>query len=535
MRAIAALLAGLLLAGCHPAERAAEAGKPSNTAVIQFAQEPETLDPYLSALASTNSLASLFYSGLVQVDDHGEWVPDLATRVPTPENGDVVVVPGSMRVTYHLRPDVRWQDGKPVTSQDVAATLRLIIDPRFPGLSRAGYELIRTVETPDAQTAVLVFSAPYAPYLELFPYVLPAHVITAHDHPEREPWNRAPVGSGPYVFKSWANGDRLVATANPGYFRGEPGVPRIVVRFVGDDQTALSLFRSGELDLFQGAAPTQLPDLKKEAKGRVSLTPTPTWEHILFNLDRPALKDVRVRRAIAHLINRKQLNDTCYGGACRPAWSEVPLNSWAYDPKVENRYPYDPAVAASLLDEAGWKKGPDGIRQHGGQKLHLQLITTTDKPGRALAAQLWRRQWHDAGIDLGIERLPAAAIWGGGNGRLAEGSFDLALIASSSRPDPDTSFRWSSNELPPVGQNRSRYRSDTADLLLTAGEHTIPRAARKRIYARLAEQLSLDLPVVPLLYWVGIDATSSRLSGYKPNPTLRGNLWNVWEWKLKPS
>lgn len=507
---------------------------PADTVVVQFAQEPDTLDPYLSALASTDAIASLFYSGLVLVDDHGEWAPDLATRVPTPENGDVLLVGGKMRVTYHLRPGARWQDGRPVTSQDLAATFKLVMNPRFPGLSRAGYELIEAIETPRPDTAVLVFKQPYSPYLELFPFVLPAHVIEASARPEAEPWNRDPLGSGPYRFARWVSGDRITATANPTYFRGAPGIPRIELRFVGEDQSALNLFRSGELDLFQGASPTQLAVLEREAPARLHRTPAPTWEHLLFNLSRPVTGDVRVRRAIARLVDRPALDAAAYGNAFTPAWSEVPRASWAYEPAVERLNPYDPAAARTLLDRAGWQPGPGGVRIKDGHKLTLSLVTTSDKPARALAAQLWRRQWHDLGIDLQIERLPASALWGEG-GRLTKGDFDLALIASSSRPDPDTSFRWRSDQMPPAGQNRARYRSSIVDRLLDAGERTLPRAQRRPIYQQLARQLSLDLPVVPLLYWVGIDATSPRLEGYRPNPTLRGNLWNVWEWKLKSS
>jgi peptide/nickel transport system substrate-binding protein len=287
----------------------------------------------------------------------------------------------------------------------------------------------------------------------------------------------------------------------------------------------------------QGASPTQLALLKLEAGDRLRQTPSPTWEHLLLNLDRPALKDLQVRRALAHLIDRQRLNVAAYAGAYRPAWSDVPAASWAYNPAVENRYPYDPARAGALLDAAGWRPGPDGIRVKAGHRLHLQFVTTSDKPSRALAAQLWRKQWQTVGIELSIDRLPASAIFGAAStgGRLASGTFDLALIASSSRPDPDTSYRYRSDQMPPAGQNRGRYRNLTVDRLLAEGQQTLPKLARKRIYASLAEQLSLDLPVVPLLYCVGIDAISRRLEGYRPNPTLRGNLWNVWEWKLKPS
>jgi peptide/nickel transport system substrate-binding protein len=507
----------------------------ADTAVVQLSQEPDSLDPFLSAMNVTTTVSTLFYSGLVSLDDRGDWIPDLATRVPTVANGDVTLAGGGMRVTYHLRPHVRWHDGKPLTSKDVAATWQLLLNPKFPTLSVAGYERIARVETPDPLTAVVVYKTPYAPYLELLPFVLPAHLIDARGaDPAHGAWNRAPMGTGPYVFVGWVNGDRLVAKANPDYFRGKPGIPRIEVRFVNNEDSAFQMWRAGEVDLLQSAPPTEYDFLQAQAPGRVFVTPSSTWEHLLFNLDSPVLKDVTVRRAIAHLIDRQQLDAAAYGGVFQPAWSDVPTFSWAYDPKVEKRYPYDPAEAGRLLDAAGWKRGPDGVRQKDGRPLALRLVTTSDKPSRSRAAQIWRRQWHDAGLALSIESAPGNVVFGSArsHGKLASGDFELALVAGVSRPDPDASFRWRSDQVPPEGQNRARYRSPVVDRLLDEGQRTIDPVARKPIYHRIAEQLSQDLPMVPLLTWSSIDVTSERLKGFRPNPTLRGNLWNVWEWRL---
>lgn len=525
------------LAGC-PAAAPRSAGPstspPTRTAVVQFLQEPDSLNPYLSPMGATSALAALFYSGLVIPDDRGAWRPDLAEAVPTLANGGVRREGAGMRVTYRLRPGVTWHDGKPLTAEDVRASWALVMDPRFPAISRAGYDQIKAIDAPDPRTVVVRFKRPYAPYLELFPYVLPKHVLGDRRDATRQPWNRAPIGSGPFVLERWLSGDRLTARANPRYFRGAPAVPRIEARFVSNEATAYQLWRLGELDLLQGAPPTSHDALQREAPGRVYVTPTGTWEHLVFNLERPAVADVRVRRAIAHLIDRQQLNARAYGGMLQPAWSELLPGHWAFEPRVENRWPPDPVAARRLLDEAGWLPGPDGVRLKGGRRLTLSLVTTSDRPARALAAQLWRRQWRDAGIELEIDKQPASVVFGGTGGRLAAGAFDLALIASVSRPDPDSSFRWRSDQIPPAGQNRARYKRAQVDRLLDEGLRTIEQAGRKRVYHDLAAQLSLDLPVVPLLYWVGIDATSARLRGFRPNPTIRGNLWNAWEWHLEP-
>lgn len=527
-RALALALGAALLAGC-----AGNQLQPG-TAVVQFGQEPDSLNPFLSAMSATGALSAVFYSGLVTLDDRGEWAPDLATRVPSMANGDVSVAGGRMRVTYRLRPDVRWHDGKPFTSQDVVATWRLLVDPKFPSISVAGYERIQAIETPDAHTAVVVFKAPYAPFLELLPFILPAHLITGDADPAKASWNRAPMGTGPFKFASWVSGDRLTATANPAYFRGAPGVERLEIRFVPNEDAAFQLWRSGGLDVLQSAPPTEYDYLQSQAPGRVHVTPSATWEHLLFNLERPVVKEPRVRRAIAHLIDRQELNAKAYGGVFQPAWSDVPTFSWAYNRGVEKRYPYGPAESAKLLDAAGWKMGAEGLRMKDGQPLALTLVTTNDKPSRTRAAQIWRRQWREAGIQLNIETSPGSVVFGSArsNGKLASGDFDLALVAGTARPDPDATFRWRSDQVPPDGQNRARYKSAEMDRLLDDGQRTLDQAARRAIYFRVAERLNQDLPMVPLLTWSSIDTTSERLTGFRPNPTLRGNLWNVWEWRL---
>ncbi|MEB3221878.1 MAG: peptide ABC transporter substrate-binding protein [Candidatus Sericytochromatia bacterium] len=512
----------------------AGAAAPAGTCVVVLPQEPELLNPYMSPMASVSTVSSLFFSGLVIPDEQGRWQPDLAERVPTLANGDVVLRGGGMRVRYRLRRNVRWHDGRPFTGEDVRATWRLVMNPAFPAVSRAGFEELRGVEVPDPHTVVLDFKRPYAPYAELFPYVLPAHVLAASREPARAAWHRAPVGTGPFRLTGWRSGDRLLAVAHEGYFRGRPPIPRLDVRFVPNEATAYQLWRVGEADLLQGAPATAYDALQREAPGRVWLTPTGTWEHLVFNLERPVWSDVRVRRAIAHLVDRQQLNARAYGGVLQPAWSELTPGHWAFDARGTNAYPPDRAAAERLLDEAGWRLGPDGLRRRGGVPLAVTLVTTSDRPGRNLAAQLWRRQWRDLGITLTIERWPPAVVFGSAGGKLAAGAFDLALIASLSRPDPDTSFRWRSDQVPPAGQNRSRYRDPRVDALLARGLATLEPRARATLYRDLAERLRLDLPVIPLLYWVALDATSPRLRGFRPNPTIRGNLWNVWEWKLEP-
>jgi peptide/nickel transport system substrate-binding protein len=494
---------------------------------VHFTQEPDNLNPYVSTLNATGAIAGLFWNGLLMVRPDGGYEPELSVRVPTLENGDVVLDAKGMHVTYRLRRGVVWHDGRPLCAQDVVATYQMLMHPKFPALSRAGYERIAGMTCLDARTVVVHFKTPYAPYRELFPYVLSARHTDA--------WQAWPIGTGPYCFRRRVSGDRIVASANVRHFRGRPGIERVVLRFVPHDGAALMMWQSGDVDVLQGASPAQWDHLRGMKAGAVSCIPTPVVEQLVFNLTHPILGDRRVRQAIAYLVDRHELSRRAYSGVCMPAYSELPPSHWAHTQAGIVRYERNARLAEQLLDEAGFKRSVDGVRKRGQTALSLTLLTTSDRPSRALAAQLWRRQWRESGIDLQIERLTPGMVFGSmaSGGRLATGTYDLALIASASRPDPDTSVRWRSDQMPPFGQNRTRYRSQAVDAWLQAGQTTIGDARRKPIYHAIARQLNLDLPALPLLYWMSIDAVSPRVSGFSANANLRGNLWNIWQWTLK--
>lgn len=535
IRSLAGGLAlAVALAGCAGSESAIA----PDVAVVQIGQEPDTLNPYLSPMRATSDLAALCYAGLVTIDPQGEFRPDLASVVPTRANGLVSLdEKGRMRVTYRLRPNARWHDGKPVTSADVKATLALVRDPAFPAVSTAGYDRIQAVETPDPHTAVLVYDRPYAPYLELFPYLLPAHVLDALPPGTKHQggFNLEPVGAGPFRLVDWRSGERLRFTAFDGYFRGKPGLKAVEARVVPQEPSAFGLWKAGQLDLLQSATAPELPALRAHDAAHVHAVPSAAWEHLVFNLERPGTGDVRVRRALVSLVDRAGLTKGAYEQAYTPAYGDLPLSSWAHTEPFK-RHRLDPALAARELDAAGYRQDAKGVRRDvAGKPLTLELVTTSDSPNRERAALILRQAWRKAGVAVSIEKQPASKVFGTpeAGGLLASGAFDVALVASVARPDPDASYRWRSDQVPPEGQNRARYREPQVDAWCDAGQRELDRSARRALYAKLSARLAEDLPVLPLVYPTSVTATSARLKGYVPNATLRGNLWNAWEWRLE--
>ncbi|MFN3430502.1 MAG: ABC transporter substrate-binding protein, partial [Candidatus Sericytochromatia bacterium] len=302
------------------------------------------------------------------------------------------------------------------------------------------------------------------------------------------------------------------------------------------ENAAFTLLKSGELDIYQSANINQFEAVKKLAHVNVEAPPALTWELIGMNLERPILSDIRVRRAIAFAINKKQISEKIYQGLYAPAHSDQTPLSWAYNKKIENLYPYDPEKSKALLAEAGWKEGLDGIRTKDGQRLSLKISTTAGRKPRELTELVLKYYFKKVGIEMVIDNVPGTILFGPyPGGTLKGGKFDLGMWAWSAGTDPDNYSLWHSSQIAGKGnngQNSSRFRDAEMDKLLVEGTQVLQREKRAAIYKRTAEILAEQVPIIPLLYWANINPVTKRLKNFKPNASNQGNLWNCYEWEL---
>jgi peptide/nickel transport system substrate-binding protein len=526
------LLAAVVLAGCP--QRAGTRDDNARTIVVRSPQEPDGLNPYLTGMSAAVDAYQPIFSGLLAVDDQLHFVPDLALEVPTPENGGVASEGKGMVVTYHLRHGVRWHDGRPFTSKDVAFTQKVIADPKVLVVERQGHDLIDRVETPDPYTAKVHFREVYAPYLQLFKAILPAHILEHEADINHCAFNRAPVGTGPFKFDNWRSGDRLAYKANPDYFRGAPAFDRLEFKVVPDDNAAFVQLKNGVIDVYQTVNLSQYRAVQKLEGVKVYTTPALLWEHLSFNTEKAFFKDVRVRQAIAMAIDKNVLSDKVYDGVYKPAWCDQNPRSWAYSPDLVNDWPYDPARAARLLDEAGWKPGADGVRVKDGKRFSVSFSTTAGKKNRETAQLLIRHFLKQVGIEVKIANYAGVSLFGAyPTGIIKSGKFDMAMWAWETGPDPDNLNSWHSDRIPPNGSNQTRYRNKDLDHVLEAATRTFRQNERQALYRKASHILAKDLPNIPLLYWTVLDAATTRLEGFRPNPSSAGNLWNVYEWRPK--
>jgi len=532
--AIVCLTATLVSALPHGAVAQTASGA---TLRIALSEEPATLDPVVGTLAVETDIAALIFDGLVRYDERGNAVPDLAERVPTRENGGIAA--DGKSITYHLVRNARWHDGVPVTSDDVKFTFEALMNPINNVVQREPYDEMTRVETPDPHTVRIVLKRPWAPAVDGFSNridgsIVPAHLLRKLDDLNHADFNVLPVGSGPYKLVAWHHGSDMVFAANPDYFRGAPKIPRVVVRFLENDNTMLIALRTGEIDLGDTLNISTFFNLGTVAGLVPAVNAKSYWEHLTFNVSRPPLDDRRVRLALCYGFDVHQISANVYHGlgALGPG-SINPVTPW-YDHKV-NYYPFDPKRAGELLDEAGWKLGSDGIRVRDGKRLELTFISTSQNITRTQTMVLLQEHWKAIGADVEVKTFPPATMFAqaANGGPFYGGKFDIALSAFvSDTPDPNQLNVNPQDRIPPLGNNMSRYRNPELTHLEAAAAQTFVVADRKRMYARIQEIVNRDVPYYTLTWLPVTDVRAAALDGVKPT-IVNSTFWNIADWQFR--
>jgi len=382
-----ALAACVVVTACS---RSDDGGSPSGrhswtqAGVLRIATSlsPNTLNPILSTQQVEAMVQAFSLDPLIATDEKGNDVPILAASVPTLENGGISR--DGLTITYRLRRNVRWQDGAPFTSRDVAFTFRAIMNPATAVATRHGWDQIARVDTPDAYTAVFRLKQPFAPAVHTFfahsdapYYVMPAHLLDRYHDLNRVPFNSKPVGTGPFKLVRWLRGDRIEYVANDDYFLGRPKLRKIIVHLVPDENTISSEMQAHEIDWFSAATPRMYPQLKAIQGIDIRLVPMNANDAIIFNTKRPPFDNPNVRRAVGLAIDKPLLVREATYDTTVPATEDLPSFMWAFDPNAGTTA-RDLAAANGLLEAAGWSRTADGIRFKDSKHLTMGLAYRTD-------------------------------------------------------------------------------------------------------------------------------------------------------------
>ena len=498
--------------------------------------QPDNLDPLLGTQTIDTDLSLFWGAYLFLFDDRSAVRPELATVVPTVENGGVS--PDGLRITYHLRRGVRWQDGVPFNAADVVFSWRQVMNPRNDTGSRQGYELIRRIDTPDPYTLVVHLRQKWSPFVATFftmsstTYgILPKHLLAKYRDINDVPYNRLPIGTGPFRVVS-NTGTTIEMTANPSYWRGPPRIHEIDFKVVRDDQTILDMVKQHQVDFYINAAQALEPQLHGIRGATVYVYPFTKFTDLGFNLTRPQLHDVRVRRALAYATDRSQLLTSVAHGVNLPADGDQPPFFWAHSDAV-SRYPYDPSAAARLLDEAGWHQGRDGIRYREGRPLRLVMVGFSGSSTTEEAERWIKHQWRQVGIDLDIENYSSEKLYASqAEGGIEQiGKFDVAFEEWANGVDPDESQLFLCALRPPEGWNIYHYCDPALDGAEAKAVSDYGRDLRKRDYAHVQAILTSDLPIFVLWFQQRQDVVNIDLRNYRPANAV-SPFWNTWQWEI---
>jgi peptide/nickel transport system substrate-binding protein len=541
----ALLSAAVVLCSCSKVETASSGGPGgqrnfwTRPGVLRIADlgEPDTLNPVVGT-SQTDVDLSLFWAGyLFNYDDKGEFVPELATALPTEANGGISQ--DGLTFTYHLRPGVAWQDGKPFTADDVIFTWHAIMNPKNNVGSRLGYELIARIDKPDDHTAVVHLKRRWAPFSATFltmsgtPYpVLPAHLLASLPDINRAAYNAQPVGTGPFIVDRWQRGSRIVFRANPHYWRGAPKLTRVEYDPTPSENTVVAELRSHEADMEYNGSAALYPQYQNIPGTKLILTPFNQFGIIAFNMSTPVLGDLAVRQALKYATDTEYIRVQLGHGIPIEAYSVQPEFSWAYDPGVM-RFPFDLAKARQLLDAAGWKPGADGVRVKAGRRLSLVYANVAGSARGTQIGTFLQSIWRSVGVDLQFKNYPASiylATYGEG-GIVQTGKFDVATFSWVGGTDPDDATLFMCNQFPPAGQNSWRFCEKAVDEAETTALSTYDRAIRKKAYGVVQQQVAEKVPLIVSGFTQRIQVVNSDLKNYRPAHAVT-TFWNTWEWEI---
>lgn len=497
--------------------------------IIGYDREPDTLNRFSTHILE--DIQTTVVEGLTITDEQMRIIPLLASEVPTPENGGVRLRPdGGMDVTWKIRPNITWHDGHAFTSADIKFTVDAINDPDYNPESTDGFDRISSVDTPDPLTAIVHYREVYAPYaLQFIRGCLPRHLLDGRDIDRATDYNRSLLGTGPYRVTEWKTGEYIMLERVPSYWRGTPKIAKLLFKFLSNTNTRINQLKAGEVHLVA----TVPWDKHREVAGASGLvihrTVGNAYEHVTLNERQfPAFADARVRRALTMAVDRELIANTILDGLAPVTHGPIQPVSWAYTDDV-TKYPFDPAKARVLLDEAGWRDANgDGIRELDARPLSFTLITQAGFAVRESVAQVLQRQFREVGANMSIslhDGTSISQIW-------FEGRFDAMLHWWQMPADPELTLFFASDRTPPAGRNINFVSDELLTRLVYASDRTVNIEERKRLL-REAQMRIAELAVeIPLYNVTKLDAVPATLRAFKGNPTNAGAFWNVHEWEI---
>ncbi|MGZ3692299.1 MAG: peptide ABC transporter substrate-binding protein, partial [Pseudobdellovibrio sp.] len=465
---------------------------------IGMSQEFENFNPLIANMSATTLMQHLVMRDLVTIDADGKWVPQLAKSIPSLDNGGakIVTVGGVKKIeaVWEILDKAVWGDGQPVICDDFSFAIKVASAATVSVAEKETFTQVEKVTVDPANPKKCTFL--YDKVRWDFYQVANLHALPKHLEEKvfnmyaaenggyeknslytKDPYNTG-LYNGPYLLQEIQLGDHVTFIPNPKWYGEPPKIKKMIFKLIPNTGTLEANLRSGTIDLIStmGFALDQALAFEKKVKAEnlpynVIFQPSTIYEHIDLNLENPALKDVKVRKALTMSMNRDELVASLFEGKQAPAIHNVtPKDPWyTDDPTKVTIYKFDPRGAEKLLDEAGWKMGPDGIRVKGGKKLSFTLMTTAGNKTRELVQVYLQNQWKKVGIEVNTKNEPARVFFGETTKKRLFDS--MALFAWVSSPENSSKSTFLTANIPTAkngwsGQNYMSWKNPKVDKLL---------------------------------------------------------------------
>lgn len=491
-----------MLAGCTPKSDApSDSGNPSapttpakeKVLIVRASGDPMSFNPDTVADDNAYPIVQNLFNRLVKLDASKQVIPDLAT--------DWKVTNDGFTITFNLRKDAKWHDGVPVTSKDVKYSFDTIkANPSYYFSSRMS--IVDSIDTPDDHTVVFNMNAADVSFIAdlgwYASFVLPEHVFNNGQTWEDNPASKTPVGSGPFKFSSFKQGEGTTIVANPDYHEGAPKLDKIIFSIIPDDATAIQALLNGAIDVFENVPTANVQELENSGFIRLALNEYPSPMRIIFNLKEDKVSDVEVRRAIATAINREEISTKIFNGVQKPEYNFYPsLIEWASN--FEDRSPdFNIEKARKILEDAGYTLDSNGYYVRG------ITIDVFEGFGYPDSAKLMEATLKQAGIEL-IVQVHEFNAWYEKVGERRD--FILEMQGGFMGPDPAALAKRLGTG---VNSNYGEYSNARFDQLCAEAAATGDKSERARLYKEAQKILSEDLPYIPIVAYAGYDANNSN-------------------------
>ncbi|WP_026592751.1 ABC transporter substrate-binding protein [Bacillus sp. UNC437CL72CviS29] len=492
-----------------------------NTLIVGISKPGGVFLPYFQENGWDGNVTSVIFASLVSTDKQGKPVPELAEKWDVSSD--------QLKYTFHLRKNLKFSDGSPLTADDVAFTLTLLHDKAYEGgtdilqyaikggknYKEGKATSIEGIKVVNPQTIEITTEKVNSQALVSLGGPVLSKDYYGKDYKQNTSLNYLkdlygkPIAAGPYKFEKYVPGQEVRFVANEHYYAGKPKVKNFIYKITTPD-TNFQLFQTGETDYDGFAANNDnIEQLKSLGFANFNIETVSSYSFVYLNNKKPYLKDKKVRQALIYGLDRKKYVDTYFQGNASVANIPISPTSWAYDDKGINQYEYNLEKAKKLLDEAGWKVGSDGIREKDGQKLKLSYYAASGRKQEEVFIPIAKENYKALGVEFNPEIMDFNTLVS----KLKKFDYDLAAVATPIISDPSETVDEFESTHP---DNSAGYSNPKVDELIKKGIETVDIEKRKPIYKELYKELSDDPPVILLNYRKSISAHNSRVKGINP-------------------